>query len=399
MNTNFFDKTHQESTGLHAKKKVGSVLIIGAGISGATAANILANQNFDVTVYEERKVVAGNVATETLHGINVHKYGAHIFHTDNKVVWDFVNKFGEFNTYRHHVIAKNGDKIIPLPFSMFTFNAIWPEVQTPQQAIDKIAEETAPYKDAEPKNLEEQALKLVGPRIYDLLIKTYTEKQWGRQCSEIPASVIQRIPMRFTYDSNYFFDRYQGIPIDGYSKIVENMLDHVNITVETSNYINKPTLEMLKEVYDYVIFTGAIDEFMEYEYGTLEYRSLEFVNMWHTYNKNVTGHSVINITDASEKYTRTIEHRHFMQNCTSNKSIVTMEYPREWKAGDERYYPVGDAANKQMHKKYAEAFSSTFGNKALLLGRLAEYKYTDMDDSVENAMHAASKIIMSTIKL
>lgn len=368
------------------------VLIIGAGISSATVANVLATQyGFSVDVLEARPQIGGNVATEDVNGILVHKYGAHIFHTDKESVWEFVNRFAKFNTYRHHVIALSDGEIIPLPFSMFTFNAIWPDVTTPQQARDRIKQETTPYLNVEPANLEEQALKLVGPTIYEKLIRTYTEKQWGRDCKDIPASVIQRIPLRFTYDSNYFFDRFQGIPEKGYSEMVKNMLRQENIYVEVNRKITSGQIESLRHEYDEIIFTGAIDELLDYELGVLEYRSLEFVHdTFATDNK--TGHSVVNITDESRKYTRTIEHRHFMQNCKSDETIVTREFPREWKQGDERYYPVGGEPNRKLHEEYVSMFQEKFGDSVHLLGRLAEYKYYDMDDSIEAAINLADNI-------
>ena len=360
-------------------------LIIGAGLFGATFAHLAHKAGKSVLVIEKRNHIAGNCHTENIEGINVHKYGAHIFHTSNKQVWDFVNSFAEFNRYTNSPIAKSHGKCYNLPFNMNTFNQMW-GTATPDTAKKKIdeqrAETLARLKGREPANLEEQALSLVGNDIYETLIKEYTEKQWGRKCDELPALIIKRLPLRFTYDNNYFNDRYQGIPVGGYTKMVEKMLKGIEVQLNTDYFIHRTELDSLAKK---IIYTGPIDEFFDYQFGPLEYRSLQFKTEILDCD-NFQGNAVVNYIDANVPYTRIIEHKHF-EFGTQPKTVVTQEYPQDWFLGKERFYTVNDAQNSTIYAKYKNLAESQ--SKVIFGGRLGEYKYYDMDDVIEQAMTVA----------
>lgn len=359
-------------------------LIVGAGFFGAISAFELTKKGYTCLVIEKRNHIAGNCYTENVEGINVHKYGAHIFHTNDQEIWDYVNALVEFNRYTNSPVAMNHGKLYNLPFNMNTFYQIW-GVKTPKEAATKIAEQTDKYKDITPKNLEEQALKLVGDDIYKLLIKEYTEKQWGVKATELPAFIIKRLPVRFTFDNNYFNDRFQGIPMGGYTKIFEKLLEGIEVQLETDFFENRAYFENLAEN---IIYTGPIDKFFNYEAGKLNYRSLRFEN--ETLDmENFQGNAVVNYTSHEETFTRIIEHKHF-EFGTQEKTIITREYPQDWNENLEPYYPVNDEVNNTIYnayKKKAEALENViFG------GRLAEYKYYDMHQIVGSALAKMKKI-------
>ena len=359
-------------------------LIVGAGFFGAISAFELTKKGYKCLVIEKRNHIAGNCYTENVEGINVHKYGAHIFHTNDQEIWDYVNALVEFNRYTNSPVAMNHGKLYNLPFNMNTFYQIW-GVKTPKEAAAKIAEQTEKYKDITPKNLEEQALKLVGDDIYKLLIKEYTEKQWGVKATELPAFIIKRLPVRFTFDNNYFNDRFQGIPMGGYTKIFEKLLEGIEVQLETDFFENRVCFEDLAEN---IIYTGPIDKFFNYEAGKLNYRSLRFEN--ETLDmENFQGNAVVNYTSHEEAFTRIIEHKHF-EFGTQEKTIITREYPQDWNENLEPYYPVNDEVNNTIYnayKKKAEALENViFG------GRLAEYKYYDMHQIVGSALAKMKKI-------
>ena len=350
-------------------------LIVGAGFFGAISAFELTKKGYKCLVIEKRNHIAGNCYTENVEGINVHKYGAHIFHTNDQEIWDYVNALLEFNRYTNSPVAMNHGKL---------FYQIW-GVKTPKEAADKIAEQTEKYKDITPKNLEEQALKLVGDDIYKLLIKEYTEKQWGVKATELPAFIIKRLPVRFTFDNNYFNDRFQGIPMGGYTKIFEKLLEGIEVQLETDFFENRAYFENIAEN---IIYTGPIDKFFNYEAGKLNYRSLRFEN--ETLDmENFQGNAVVNYTSHEEAFTRIIEHKHF-EFGTQEKTIITREYPQDWNENLEPYYPVNDEVNNTIYnayKKKAEALENViFG------GRLAEYKYYDMHQIVGSALAKMKKI-------
>lgn len=359
-------------------------LIVGSGLFGAVFAHEAAKQGDKVIVIEKRDHIAGNIYTKEVDGIQVHEYGAHIFHTSNKRVWDYVHQFAEFNRYTNSPVANYKGQMYNLPFNMNTFNEMW-GVRTPQEAMAKLNEQRQEMSGKEPKNLEEQAISLIGRDIYEKLIKGYTEKQWGRSCTELPAFIIKRLPVRLIYDNNYFNDDYQGIPIGGYTKMVEKMLDHPNITVKlnTDFFDNK---DEYLENYDKIVYTGMIDKFFDYKLGELEYRSLRF----ETEEKNVgnyQGNAVINYTDAETPYTRVIEHKHFeFGKGDKDKTIITREYPADWHRGDEPYYPVNNDRNNQLYAKYAELAKKQ--DKVIFGGRLGQYKYYNMDQVIEAALNA-----------
>lgn len=361
-------------------------LIVGAGLFGATYAHELAKKGKKVKVIEKRDHVAGNIYTYELEGIQVHKFGAHIFHTNDREVWDYVNQFAEFNQYINTPIANYKGEIYNLPFNMNTFNQLW-GVITPQEAKDKIAEQTAQVAGKLITNLEEQAISLVGPDIYYKLIKEYTEKQWGKKATELPSFIIRRLPVRFTYDNNYFNDRYQGIPIGGYTQIVEKMLDHPNITVElnTDFFANKD--DYLAN-FPHILYTGMIDQFFDYQLGELEYRSLRFETEVLDI-PNYQGNAVVNYTDAETPYTRIIEHKHF-EFGTQDKTVITREYPATWKRGDEPYYPVNNDRNNQLYKDYTK-LAQTVPN-VIFAGRLGQYRYYDMHQVVGLALKMAKDV-------
>ena len=363
-------------------------LIVGAGLFGAVFAHEAALKGKKVKVIEKRDHIAGNIYTREEEGIQVHQYGAHIFHTSDKEIWDYVNQFAEFNRYTNSPVANYKGEIYNLPFNMNTFNKLW-GVVTPAEAQAKIDEQRAVLNGKTPENLEEQAISLVGTDIYEKLIKDYTEKQWGKPTTELPAFIIRRLPVRLTYDNNYFNDTYQGIPIGGYTQIVEKMLDHENIDVETNVdfFVNK---EQYMKDFPKIVFTGMIDEFFDYKLGELEYRSLRFEN--ETLDmENYQGNAVVNYTDADTPYTRIIEHKHF-EFGNQEKTIITKEHSKTWEKGDEPYYPVNNDRNNrlyQSYKKLAEAHKNIiFG------GRLGHYRYYDMHQVIA----AALQCVRSEIK-
>lgn len=358
-------------------------LVVGAGLYGAAFAHEAKVRGRSVLVIDERTHVAGNAYTEKVEGIDVHKYGAHIFHTNNARVWKFVNQFSAFNRFTNSPIANYEGKLFSLPFNMLTFNQMWGTV-TPEEAMNVIAEQRREVA-GEPKNLEEQAIALVGRDIYQKLIKGYTEKQWGRECRELPASIIKRLPVRFTFDNNYFNALYQGIPVGGYTRLVERMLDGIEIRLGI-NYLSD------KSAYDScarkVIYTGAIDRYFEYVYGPLEYRSLRFENELLD-KPNFQGNAVVNYTDVKSPWTRIIEHKWFQFGKDENgvdlpKTVITKEYPVEWKEGDEPFYPINDSKNNELYSKYKKLAEQEKG--VVFGGRLAEYKYCDMDTVIESSL-------------
>ena len=360
-------------------------LFIGAGLFSATIANIAAKAGKKCLIIEKRNHIAGNIYTQNIEGIQVHKYGAHIFHTDDKKIWDYVNQFAEFNRYTNSPVANYKGRIYNLPFNMNTFNKIWPDVITPEQAAVRIKEQSSVMAGKTPKNLEEQAISLVGKDIYERLIKGYTEKQWGRPCTELPASIIKRLPVRFTYDNNYFNDRYQGIPIGGYTKLVENMLKGVEVRLNTDFFDDK---EKWLSIADKVIYTGTIDRFFDYSEGELEYRSLRFETEVLDCD-NFQGNAVVNYTEAEIPYTRIIEHKHF-EFGAQPKTVITREYPATWKQGDEPYYAVNDEKNAALYAKYKALADAQ--NKVIFGGRLGMYRYFDMDDTIASAFEVAKKL-------
>lgn len=358
-------------------------LIVGSGLFGSIFANEAAKKGHSVKVIEKRNHVAGNIYTQEVEGIQVHKYGAHIFHTSNKQIWDYVNQFADFNRYTNSPVANYKGVLYNLPFNMNTFNKLWGEI-TPLEARQIIEEQRKVLENKRPRNLEEQAISLVGTDIYEKLIKDYTEKQWGRKCTELPAFIIKRLPVRFTYDNNYFNDSYQGIPIGGYTQIIEKLLDNPNISVElnTDFFENKKYYE---NEFDKIVYTGMIDQYFDYAYGELEYRSLKFET--ETLNiDNYQGNAVVNYTDKEHPYTRIIEHKHF-EFGRQKKTVITKEYPSEWKKGDEPYYPVNDDKNNSMYEKYKELAKTQ--DKVIFGGRLGMYKYFDMHMVIAEALKSA----------
>ena len=353
-------------------------LIVGAGVYGAVCAYELNKKGYKVLVIDKRNHIAGNIYTENIEGINVHKYGAHIFHTSEKWVWDYINQFAEFNNYINSPIARYKNECYNLPFNMNTFTKLWSDVFTPKDAKRRIEEEKKAYNVENPKNLEEQAINLVGPTIYEKLIKGYTAKQWGRPCNELPSFIIKRLPVRFTFDNNYFNDRYQGIPIGGYTKIIEKMLKGIDIRLNCDFFRNREKLESISKN---IIYTGQIDEYFNYCYGPLEYRTVRFETDVLECN-NYQGNAVVNYTEYEIPYTRIIEHKHFEFDTTSPKTVISKEYSTTWKLGDEPYYPVNNDINNNLYLKYKELASKSnvyFG------GRLGGYKYYDMDDTIISA--------------
>lgn len=362
-------------------------LIVGAGLYGATFAEQAMKHGKKVLVIDKRSHIAGNVYTEKQEGINVHKYGAHIFHTNDKEVWDYVNQFAEFNNYVNSPIANYKGEIYSLPFNMYTFNKLW-GVITPEEARDKIAAERESSKIAEPKNLEEQAITLVGTDIYEKLIKSYTEKQWGRPCTELPPFIIKRLPVRFTYDNNYFNALYQGIPIGGYTKMVENMLKGAEVKLGVDYLANKAEYDQLA---DKIIYTGSIDAYFDYKLGALEYRTVKFETE-ELDTDNYQGNAVVNYTDSETPFTRIIEHKWFEFGKDENgdelpKTVISKEYSSEWKKGIEPYYPVNDEKNGELLEQY-KALASAEKN-VIFGGRLGEYKYYDMDAVIKTALERA----------
>ena len=353
-------------------------LIVGSGLFGSTFANLAKKEGKKVLVIDKRNHIGGNIYTENVEGINVHRYGAHIFHTDYKDVWDYVNSFVEFNRYTNSPIARIGNEVYNMPFNMNTFSKIWNDVFTPSDALRHINEEKKEIT-GEPKNLEEQAISLVGRTIYEKLVKGYTEKQWNRDCKDLPAFIIKRLPVRLTYDNNYFNDRYQGIPIGGYTKLIENMLDGIEVRLNTNYFDNREEFNNMAEK---VVYTGPLDEYFDYSLGKLEWRSLKFDTKVLD-EVNYQGNAVVNYTGHEVDYTRVIEHKHFEFDTTSPKTVVTFEYPSDYKEGMEKYYTVNDDKNNELANKYRELANKE--EKVIFGGRLAEYKYYDMDDVIKSA--------------
>ena len=359
-------------------------LIVGSGLYGAVCAYCLTKAGKKVLVVDKRPQIGGNVYTEETEGIIVHKYGAHIFHTNNKEVWEFVNRFTEFNRFTNSPVANYHGEIYSLPFNMYTFNKMW-GVVTPEEAKKKIDEQKRAAGITEPKNLEEQAISLVGTDIYEKLVKGYTEKQWGRDCKDLPSFIIKRLPVRFTYDNNYFNALYQGIPKGGYTKMVERMLEGADIRLNTDYLEHKEELNALA---DRVIYTGAIDAYFGYCLGTLEYRKVDFETELLDI-PNFQGNAAVNYTDRETPWTRIIEHKWFEFGKDQNgndlpKTVISREYSAKWKPGDEPYYPVNDAKNSELYKKYAELAAKE--ENVLFGGRLGEYKYYDMDQVIASAL-------------
>ena len=363
-------------------------LVVGAGLFGATFAYEAAKRGKRIKVIEKRDHIAGNIYTKEVDGIQVHQYGAHIFHTSNKEVWDYVNQFAEFNRYTNSPVANYKGQMYNLPFNMNTFSQMW-GVRTPAEAMAKINEQRQEMAGKEPQNLEEQAISLIGRDIYEKLIKGYTEKQWGQKATELPAFIIRRLPVRLVYDNNYFNDTYQGIPVGGYTQIVEKMLDSDLIDVETGvDFFDKKD-EYLKD-YPKIVFTGMIDQFFDYQLGELQYRSLRF----ETEEKNIgnyQGNAVINYTDAETPYTRIIEHKHFeFGKGDKDKTVITREYPADWHRGDEPYYPINNQRNNELYKQYAK-LASEEANNVIFGGRLGQYRYYNMDQVLHAALTAVNK--------
>lgn len=355
-------------------------IIVGSGLYGSVCAYELTKRGYRCLVLEKRDHIGGNIYTEEIEGIQVHKYGAHIFHTDEKKIWDYVQQFATFNQYINQPVARYKNECYNLPFNMNTFTKLWPDVFTPQEAKRKIEEEKKAYPIEEPKNLEEQAIKLVGPTIYEKLVKGYTAKQWGRACTELPPFIIKRLPVRFTFDNNYFNDRYQGIPIGGYTAMIEKMLEGIEVRTNT-DYLKEK--ERWNEEGKKIIYTGAIDAYYGYCYGALEYRSLAFENEIKE-EKNYQGNAVINYTDYEVPYTRIIEHKHFEFDVESKKTVITKEYSKQWEVGDEPYYPVNDEKNNALYQKYQALAEKE--EQVIFGGRLGQYKYYDMDDVIKSAL-------------
>ena len=370
-------------------------LIVGAGLFGAVFAQEAKKAGKKVLVIDKRPNIAGNVYTEQIEGIHVHKYGAHIFHTNNKEVWEYVNRFATFNRFTNSPVANYHGELYSLPFNMYTFNRMW-GVVTPQEAAARIEEQRKAAGITEPKNLEEQAISLIGTDIYEKLVKGYTEKQWGRPCTELPAFIIKRLPVRLTFDNNYFNALYQGIPVGGYTKMVQNMLDGIEVRLNSDYLEDRAGWDALA---DKVIYTGPIDAFFDFCYGALEYRSVRFetelLDM-----PNFQGNAAVNYTDRETPWTRIIEHKwfEFGKDEKGNdlpKTVISREFSSEWKPGDEPYYPVNDARNGQLYEKYRALADAE--QKVVFGGRLGEYKYYDMDQVIASALEAAAQSLRAPL--
>ena len=368
-------------------------LVVGSGLFGAIFAYEANKKQKKCLVIDKRPHIAGNIYTENIDGINVHRYGAHIFHTSNKEVWNYINQFAEFNRYTNSPVARYKDEVYNMPFNMNTFNKMW-GVFTPNEAKQKIEQEKEEAKILEPKNLEEQAISLVGKTIYEKLVKGYTEKQWGKRATELPAFIIKRLPVRFIYDNNYFNDLYQGIPVGGYTQIIEKMLKGIDVKLNCNYFDNKEELDNIAEK---IVFTGPIDKFYDYKFGELEYRSLRFetekLNI-----ENYQGNAVVNYTEYEVPYTRIIEHKHFeygeslgniAQGQAKEETIITREYPDKWNKEKEPYYPINDEKNNELYEKYKKL--SENDKNVIFGGRLGQYKYYDMDKVIEAALQTAKE--------
>ena len=358
-------------------------LIVGAGLYGAVFAHEMMKQGKTCLVIDKRDHIAGNIYCEKIEDINVHKYGAHIFHTSDKKIWEYINQFAEFNHYINSPVAVYKDEIYNLPFNMNTFSKMF-GIKTPAEAKEKIQNEIAELNITNPQNLEEQALSLAGKTVYEKLVKGYTEKQWGRDCKDLPAFIIKRLPLRFTYDNNYFNDRFQGIPMGGYTAIVEKMLDGADVLLETDYF------EFRKEhpdIAEKTVYTGMVDQYFDYKYGVLEYRSVRFeTELLET--DNYQGNAVVNYTEREVPYTRIIEHKHF-EHGKQPVTVISREYPSEWKPGEESYYPVNDAKNEEIADKYRKLTEEE--KNVIFGGRLGEYRYYDMDKVIGAALKAVEK--------
>lgn len=370
-------------------------LVVGSGLYGSIFAYEANKKGKNVLVIEKREHIGGNIYTENRDGINVHKYGAHIFHTSNKEVWEYINQFAEFNRYTNSPVARYKDELYNMPFNMNTFNKLW-GVVTPKEAKEKIEQEKKEAGITEPKNLEEQAISLVGKTIYEKLIKGYTEKQWGQKATELPSFIIKRLPVRFIYDNNYFNNLYQGIPIDGYTKIIEKMLEGIEVRLKCDFFKNKKGLENIAEK---IIFTGQIDKYYDYRFGELEYRSLRFETE-ELEEENYQGNAVVNYTEYEVPYTRIIEHKHFEYGAslgklpegkTLEKTIITKEYPDTWNKKKEPYYPINNEKNNSLYEKYKKLADND--DKVIFGGRLGQHKYYDMDKVIEEALNLCKKIL------
>ena len=368
-------------------------LIVGSGLFGSIFAYEANKKGKRCLVIDKRSHIGGNIYTENIEGINVHKYGAHIFHTSNKEVWEYINQFAEFNRYTNSPIARYKDELYNLPFNMNTFNKLW-GVVTPNEAKAKIEEEKKEAGITEPKNLEEQAISLVGKIIYEKLVKGYTEKQWGKRATELPSFIIKRLPVRFVYDNNYFNNIYQGIPIGGYTKIIEKMLEGIEVKLNCDFFENRKEMENIAEK---IVFTGQIDKFYNYKYGELEYRSLRFETEI-LEEENYQGNAVVNYTEYEVPYTRIIEHKHFEYGASlgkiaegnvANKTVITREYPDSWSQEKEPYYPINNERNNTLYDKYANLAKET--KNIIFGGRLGKYKYYDMDKVIEEAIDCVKK--------
>ena len=366
-------------------------LIVGAGLYGSIFAREATNKGYNCMVIDKRPTVAGNIYTEKVEGINVHKYGAHIFHTNNKEVWDYLNQYCDFNRFTNSPVANYKGELYSLPFNMYTYNKMW-GVVTPEEAQEKINEQRKEIS-GEPKNLEEQAISLVGRDIYEKLVKGYTEKQWGRACKELPSFIIRRLPVRLTFDNNYFNALYQGIPVGGYTRMIKNILDRIEVKLNCDYLENKEYYDSLAEK---VVYTGPIDAFFNYRLGTLEYRSVRFETEVLDI-PNFQGNAAVNYTDRETPYTRIIEHKWFEFGKDENgndipKTVISKEYSSEWRPGDEPYYPVNDEKNGRLYEQY-KALADQESN-VIFGGRLGEYKYYDMDATVASVLEKCGKVLV-----
>ncbi len=368
-------------------------LIVGTGLFGSVFAYEANKNGKKVLVIDKRKNIGGNIYTENIDGINVHKYGAHIFHTSNEVVWKYINQFAKFNRYTNSPLARYKDELYNMPFNMNTFNKLW-GIVTPEEAKRKIELEKKQAGIEEPKNLEEQAISLVGKTIYEKLVKGYTEKQWGKKATELPSFIIKRLPVRFIYDNNYFNDIYQGIPVGGYTQIIEKMLDGIEVRLNCDYFEHK---KELKNIAEKIIFTGPIDKYYNYRFGELEYRSLKFETE-ELDLENYQGNAVVNYTEYEVPYTRIIEHKHFeygpglgkiAKGKTAQKTVITKEYPDKWIQGKEPYYTMNDEKNTNLYEKYKNLANKD--SKVIFGGRLGQYKYLDMDKVIEEALECVQK--------
>lgn len=364
-------------------------LVVGSGLFGSVFAQRAKENGKHVLVLDKREHVGGNVYTKNIEGINVHQYGAHIFHTNNQEVWKYVNRFAEFNRFTNSPVANYKGELFSLPFNMYTFNKMW-GVVTPEEAKQKIEEQRKESGITNPKNLEEQAISLVGKDIYEKLVKGYTEKQWGRDCKDLPAFIIKRLPVRFTFDNNYFNALYQGIPVGGYTKLIEKMLEGIEVKLNTDYLKDKESFDQLAKT---IVYTGPIDAYFEYKLGTLEYRSVRFESEL-LYISNFQGNAAVNYTDSETPWTRIIEHKWFEFGKDEDgndlpKTVISREYSSEWKPGDEPYYPVNDEKNAALYEQYKKL--SEKENNVIFGGRLGEYKYYDMDQVIASALNLCEK--------